>query len=257
MNGTWDLSVFYNGFDDPRIEGDFARIDALIPQMKELLAGGGDAVTVLTQYADLDEELETLFDKLSSFASLTLATEASNASAMQLMDRVMQLSVSAELLGSAFSRYLGAMSAEALETAIASSDKLQAIAFYLRRSRDAARHNPAPEIEEWLLRMSLDGASAFSTLRDQLDATVTVDYRGEQLPLSAVRGKAEDPDPQVRRDAYLAELASYKKIEIPMAACLNGIKGQGLTMIEAKHFDSILAESLYDSNMDQQTLDAM
>ena len=257
MNGTWDLSVFYNGFDDPRIEADFARIDALIPQMKELLAGGGDAVTVLTQYADLDEELETLFDKLSSFASLTLATEASNASAMQLMDRVMQLSVSAELLGSAFSRYLGAMSAEALETAIASSDKLQAIAFYLRRSRDAARHNPAPEIEEWLLRMSLDGASAFSTLRDQLDATVTVDYRGEQLPLSAVRGKAEDPDPQVRRDAYLAELASYKKIEIPMAACLNGIKGQGLTMIEAKHFDSILAESLYDSNMDQQTLDAM
>ena len=149
------------------------------------------------------------------------------------------------------------MSAEALETAIASSDKLQAIAFYLRHSRDAARHNPAPEIEEWLLRMSLDGASAFSTLRDQLDATVTVDYRGEQLPLSAVRGKAEDPDPQVRRDAYLAELASYKKIEIPMAACLNGIKGQGLTMIEAKHFDSILAESLYDSNMDQETLDAM
>ena len=257
MNGTWDLSVFYNGFDDPRIEGDFARIDTLIPQMKELLAGGGDAVTVLTKYADLDEELETLFDKLSSFASLTLATEASNASAMQLMDRVMQLSVSAELLGSAFSRYLGAMPAEALEAAIASSDKLQAIAFYLRRSRDAARHNPAPEIEEWLLRMSLDGANAFSTLRDQLDATVTVDYRGEQLPLSAVRGKAEDPDPAVRRDAYLAELASYKKIEIPMAACLNGIKGQGLTMIEAKHFDSILAESLYDSNMDQQTLDAM
>ena len=257
MNGKWDLSVFYNGFDDPRIEGDFARIDALIPQMKELLAGGGDAVAVLTQFADLEEELSTLFDKLSSFASLTLATEASNASAMQLMDRVMQLSVSAELLGSAFSRYLGAMSAEALEAAIASSDKLQVIAFYLRRSRDAAQHNPAPEIEEWLLRMSLDGASAFSTLRDQLDATVTVDYRGEQLPLSAVRGKAEDPDPEVRRDAYLAELAAYKKIEIPMAACLNGIKGQGLTMIEAKHFDSILAESLYDSNMDQQTLDAM
>ena len=257
MNGTWDLSVYYNGFDDPRIEGDFARIDALIPQAKELLAGGGDAVAVLTQYADLDEELETLFDKLGSFASLTLATDAANAPAMQLMDRVRQLSVPASLLSSSLSRYLGAMSAEALESAIASSDKLRAIGFSLRRSRDAAQHNPAPEIEEWLLRMSLDGADAFSTLRDQLDATVTVDYRGEQLPLSAVRGKAEDPDPAVRRDAYLAELASYKKIEIPMAACLNGIKGQGLTMIKAQHFDSILAQSLYDSNMDQETLDAM
>ena len=208
MNGNWGLSVFYKSFDDPQIESDFARIDALIPQMKAVLTEGGDAVAVLTQFADLEEELSTLFDKLGSFANLTLATEASNASAMQLMDRVMQLSVPAELLGSAFSRYLGAMDAEALEAAIASSDKLQAIAFYLRRSRDAAQHNPDPEIEEWLLRMSLDGANAFSTLRDQLDATVTVDYRGEQLPLSAVRGKAEDPDPQVRRDASLAELAS-------------------------------------------------
>ena len=169
----------------------------------------------------------------------------------------MQLSVPASMLSSAYSRYLGAMSAETLEAAIASSPALNAIGFYLRRSRDAAKHEPAPEIEEWLLRMSLDGANAFSTLRDQLDATLLVDYRGEQLPLSAVRGKAEDPDPQVRRDAYLAELAAYKKIEVPMAACLNGIKGQGLTMIEARHFESILAESLYTSNMDQETLDAM
>ena len=257
MNGTWDLSVFYRDFDDAQIESDFARINQLMPQMQALLASGRDAVAVMEEYASHEEELQRLFGKLGSFANLTLSTDAGNTQAMQLMDRVMQLSVPASMLSSAYSRYLGAMGAETLEAAIASSPALNAIGFYLRRSRDAAKHEPAPEIEEWLLRMSLDGANAFSTLRDQLDATLLVDYRGEQLPLSAVRGKAEDPDPQVRRDAYLAELAAYKKIEVPMAACLNGIKGQGLTMIEARHFESILAESLYTSNMDQETLDAM
>ena len=80
---------------------------------------------------------------------------------------------------------------------------------------------------------------------------------GEKLPLSAVRGKAEDPDPQVRYDAYKAELAAYPQIEQAMAACLNGIKGEGLTMLEANRFDSILDQTLFYSNMDRETLDAM
>ena len=257
MNDRWDLSVFYQGFDDPRIESDLAELGRLAESMRAVLESGRGTAEVLEEYADMEEKLYCAAGKLGGFASLTLATEAANADAHRLMDRVMEQSVMLSMLGSAHSRYLGALSEEALEAAIGGSEKLRAIAFYLRRQREAALHLPGPEIEEWLLRMRLDGAEAFSKLRDQLDATVLVDYRGEQLPLSAVRGKAEDPDPAVRRDAYLAELASYKKIEIPMAACLNGIKGQGLTMIRAEHFDSILAESLYNSNMDQETLDAM
>lgn len=257
MESTWDLSVLYRDFDDPKIEADFARVDQLTAQMRAVLDSGRETVSVLEEYAGLNEELSSVADQLGSFASLTLATDAGNERARQQMDRLMQLSVGISMLSSAHSRYLGALSTEALEAAIASSEKLQAVAFHLRRSREAALHLPAPEIEEWLLHMSLDGADAFSNLRDQLDATLMVDYRGEQLPLSAVRGMAEDPDPAVRRDAYLAELSAYKKIEIPMAACLNGIKGQGLTMIRAEHFDSILDESLYNSNMDRQTLDAM
>jgi len=257
MNGNWDLTVFYQSFEDPQIERDFARADALIAQLQALLGSGRDTAVLLEEFADGEEELERIFGKLGSYAQLTLSTDAANRPAMQLNDRVMLQQIPASLLDSALSRYLGGLEEKALEAAIAGSEKLRSVAFWLHRQREAARHLPAPEIEEWLLLMSMDGADAFSTLRDQLDATVTVDYRGEQLPLSAARGKAEDPDPAVRRDAYLAELAAYKKIEIPMAACLNGIKGQGLTMIRAEGFDSILAESLYRSNMDQQTLDAM
>ena len=253
----WDLSVFYQGFEDARIEADFGRISQLMPQMQALLESGGEPAAVLEAFGDLSQELQTLLDKLGSFAGLTLATEAGHPQAMQLNDRVMKEGISASLLDSALSRYLRDMGSAALERAIAGSPKLQATAFYLRRQMEAAQHLPAPEIEEWLLHMSLDGAAAFSQLRDQLDATLMVDYRGQQLPLSAVRGMAEDPDADVRWDAYLAELAAYKKIEIPMAACLNGIKGQGLTTIRAEHFDSILEESLFHSNMDRETLDAM
>ena len=257
MESTWDLTVLYQNTDDPQIEKDFARIEEIVPQAQSLLHSGEAPRTLLEKAADLMEELYGLANKLGSFANLTLATDAGHEGARRLMDRAMQQSVALSLLASAFSRYLGGLSEEALKDAMDGSEKLKAVAFFLRRGRQQALHLPAPEIEEWLLRMQIDGANAFSTLRDQLDATLLVDYRGEQLPLSDVRGKAEDPDPDVRRDAYLAELAAYKKIEVPMAACLNGIKGQGLTMIRAEGFDSILNQSLFNSNMERETLEAM
>ncbi len=253
MDWTWDLSVLYKDFDDPAIQRDFDRLKEICDQADSLFEG--DERTVLEACTDAMEEISRLSSSLGSFASLTLATDATNERAQQLMDQVMVFSVNLSLLSSRLARYIGGV--EDLEALIAQSDKLQKVDFFLRKAKEEAKHLMDPAIEEWMLKMSLTGGDAFSTLRDKLDATLMVDYQGEQLPLAAIRSKAYDPDPQVRKAAYEAELASYAKIEIPMAACLNSIKGEGLTGIEAKHFDSILDETLFNSNMDRETLDAM
>ena len=72
-----------------------------------------------------------------------------------------------------------------------------------------------------------------------------------------IRDRAYDADPAVRKDAYDAELASYKKIELPMSFCLNSIKMEARTLAEAQGYDSVLDMTLQESRMDQQTLDAM
>ena len=253
MNWTWDLTVLYQDFNDPQIEKDFAALQNLCESTKGLMTE--DHLSSLENMVDAFEEIMRLANSLSSFASFTLATDAQNEQAQQLMDKLMVYSVQLSLLFSLFTRYIGGV--DDLEALIAKSEKLQKVDFFLRREKEEAKHLMDPAIEEWMLKMSLTGGDAFSTLRDKLDATLAVDYRGEQIPLSAVRGKAYDPDAQVRKDAYEAEIASYAKIEIPMAACLNAIKGEALTMIEAKHFDSVLDRTLSQSNMDRETLDAM
>ena len=253
MDWTWDLSVLYHDFDDPKIEKDFAALKTLCETCRDDLAG--DPALALERITDTLEEIHRLSSSLGSFASLTLAADAANERAQQLMDRLEAFSVQISLLSSDITRYIGGL--DPLEKLIAGSEKLQKVAFFLRQSQAQAKHLMDPAIEEWMLKMSLTGGSAFSNLRDKLDATLMVDDHGQQLPLSAVRAKAYDPDPQVRKEAYEAELAAYPKIEIPMAACLNGLKGEALTMIEAEHFDSILDQTLFKSNMDRATLDAM
>ena len=105
--------------------------------------------------------------------------------------------------------------------------------------------------------MRLSGGSAFSQLRDKLDSTHLVEYRDQKLPLSAVRGMAYDPDAAVRKDAYEAEIASYKKMELPMSYCLNSIKMEARTLAKAKGYESVLDMTLSQNRMDRETLDAM
>ena len=112
-------------------------------------------------------------------------------------------------------------------------------------------------MEKWMRRMSLTGGDAFQKLRDQLMGTLTGELDGESLPLPAVRGKAHDPDPAVRKAAYEAELAAYPKVALPMAFCLGGIKGEALTLCEAKNYPDVLTQQLAESRMDRETLEAM
>ncbi len=253
MDWTWDLSVLYRDFEDEQIARDFDALKALVKNAQTLLQG--DVRQALENMTDAFENISRLSGKLFNFASLTLSTDAGNESAQMLMDQLMRFSVRISLLNSAYVRYLGKI--ENLPEIIAASEKLQAVSFSILRDQKAAAHLMDEGTEEWVLKMSLTGSDAFSTLRDKLDATLTVDLNGESIPLSAARALAYDPDAATRKAAYEAELNAYTKIDIPMAACLNSIKGEALTLVEAEHFSSILEKTLFNSNMDQQTLDAM
>ena len=255
MQNTWDLSFLYKGFEDEAFLADLARLPEAIAEQKAILEADLPVQEKLEKLMDADEALSALMDRLFSFAGLTLATDASNGTAQQYEDKLSVIANDASLVGSAITRFVGSI--DNLEEIIAASEKLQKVAFALREMKQSAIHTIPAEIEPWMLQMKLSGGSAFSQLRDKLDSTHTVDYRGEKLPLPAVRGMAYDGDASVRKDAYEAEIASYKKLELPMSYCLNSIKMEARTIAKAKGFDSVLDMTLDQNRMDRETLDAM
>lgn len=252
---NWDLTVLYKNFDDPNLAADMAALPEFCGRLTRLLQSEIPALACLEQGVTL---LSDICDKLSradAFAQLTLSCDAANAPAAQTLDKLMALNVEIQSAASAFQRYVGGL--DDLETLIGQSLILQANAFMLRQAQAQAAHLPDPQVEPWLLRMSLSGGEAFAQLRDKLDATHTCCFRGEEIPLSACRAKAYDPDPQVRREAYEAEIASYEKMALPMSYCLNSIKAEGATQAQAQGFSSILEKTLFDSRMSRETLDAL
>jgi len=255
MKNTWDLSFLYKGFEDENYLADLAKWPEMIAEQKALLDSDLPVQEKLEQLMDMSEAQSALVDRLYGFTSLTLATDANNGTAQQYEDKLALIANDASLVDSAITRYVGSINN--LEDIIAASEKLQQVAFALREMKQSAAHTIPADIEPWMLQMRLSGGSAFSQLRDKLDSTHTVDYRGQTLPLPAVRGMAYDGDASVRKDAYEAEIASYKKMELPMSYCLNSIKMEARTMAKAKGYDSVLDMTLDQNRMDRETLEAM
>ena len=252
----WDLSYLYPGFDDEQFKTDLASLKEDARRGVALLQDESlTRLARLEQAVAHSERISAKVDRLAGFIYCTSAVDAANEKATAAMDQLSMAFTELELFSSALSRF--AAETEDLEKLIESSDVLRPVSFALREMKEKYAHLLPPEIEPWILQMQLSGGEAFSQLRDKLDSTLVVDYRDEKLPLAGVRGKAYDPDPSVRKDAYKAEIASYAKMELPMSYCLNSIKMEARTLAKAKGYDSVLDMTLSDSRMDRRTLDAM
>ena len=256
---NWDLSKLYAGFDAPEFLNDVEELkrcaDEAVAQARDM------ALTVegLEEAIRLSDKLTTLAIKTMSFAQLTLAADANCEPAMAAYARLLPVMNRLEEATSALSAKLGGC--DELDALIEKSALLTAHAFFLKQLKRHAEHVIDPALEPVVLQMQMTGGSAWEQLRDQLDANhmvdIEIDGEKKQLPLSAVRGMANSPDADVRKAAYEAEIAAYPKMEIPMAACLNGIKGEARTLCELKHYDSVLDMALDTANMDRATLDAL
>ena len=258
---NWDLSKLYAGFDDERLHADLAEAFSRTAGIQHAIAalpGDGSADALIAVIEDM-KTVANLQTKIGSFTLLTLSVDANCEPARAFYERFIQLNIEWEQVYSALSRHLGGVAD--LDALIQGHPVLEEHAYMLRELKKSAAHTIDPALEPVVLKMQMTGGNSWEQLRDQLDSNLMIpfekDGKEELLPLSAIRGLANSDSADVRRRAYEAELAAYPRIEIPMAACLNGIKGEALTLIGLKHFDTVLDTALDISRMDHETLDAL
>ena len=259
---NWDLSKLYAGFDDPAFAADMEKLTAEIAGARiriSALGEGPDEAARLRAAVECLRDLNDLSGKLSSMVFLTLAADSDCEAALGPRQRLLELGNEIQMLDSAFVRSVGTN--PRIDALCAEDALLQEHALYFRACREAAAHLIDPALEPAVLDMQLTGGAAWVRLRDELFAGLSIDVEldGETktLPLPAVRALADDPRAEVRAAAYRAELNAYPRIETAMAACLNGIKGEALTMCKLRNFDSVLDWSLRLARMDRETLDAL
>lgn len=257
MNGEWSLEALYSGYEDPAYLADEQEADRLGEQINALAetmeerSAGENLLTVLPM---LEKEAE-LYDKLFNFSALRQeANTADEKSASRLGSLNQKINRTTKAKTRIFA-YIAKI--PELDLLIAQEPLLQEYRYYLQCIREDDRYLLNGDVEEALAKYGMSGGDAWSDLQAYLTSSVKAEYRGEKLTLSAVRNLAYDPEPEVRRQAYEAELACYEKIKDAMAFSLNSIKMQTISECELRGFASPLEKTLYESRMSRQTLDAL
>lgn len=255
--GQWDLGILYDSFDDPKLAADVDTMRKKIDEVNAIAPALANMPhkDVLHRYIDLSETISLLSYKLFGYANLVYATNTSDVNAAGLMGRMQAMLSEISASDTVIRHAISAM--DDLEDLIATDGTLNEYAFFLRKIKEDSKYLLSEKEEQVFALMNISGASAWSDLHSTLTSTVSVDYRGEEIPLSAARNLAYDGDPQVRKDAYEAELACYPKVEKSAAFALNSIKLQVLNECRLRGFESPLDQALYSSRMSRKTLDAL
>ena len=256
MKGEWSLAELYTNYDDPRFAADMSEMDRLIARLEEQSMNlTGDAKELLPRLLETQEQLNELIEKLMLYVSLRQSACTTDAKASSLMDQLNARLSRTAAPQTRIRQYVAGL--EDLEELIASDPMLKDYAFLLRNTKEDSKYLLDPKCEEIISLYENTGSDAWSSLQSYLTSTVPVEYRGKTITLSDVRNLAYDPDPQVRQDAFHAELACYDRIKDAVAFSLNSIKLEVLNNCRLRGYESPLAETLHNSRMTAATLDAL
>lgn len=195
------------------------------------------------------------YEKLGMYVNLALSTDTTNNELLKVNDTIEEIENNNAYNETMIIQFIKDI--EGIDKLINKSDILKEHRFYIKSQYEAGQHILSPEEESIISKMQSTGSSMWEKQWEQLSSTLTVDYNGEELPLSSIRNLAYANDKTTRKSAYEAEMEAYKKIELPVSFCLNSIKGEVITTSKLRNYSSPLDMTLTESRIDKKILDAM
>ena len=274
----WDMSRIFPGLESEPFDAAFKSIISDMADLRALYDRHdvrkretaeplsdrtvGAVEEIIGRTNELGDRLRTVYAYLHSFVSTNSRNDLAQAKVSELQGHAVEL----RKLSTRFDAWIGSLDVEGL---IGRSPVAQGHAFPLRKAATAARHQMSEKEEDLAASLNLSAGTQWAKLHNNVTSQLSVPVSfpkgagGEragttqELPMSAVRGLAHDPDRGVRRAAYEAELKGWERVAVPLAAALNGIKGEVRTLTQRRDWKDPLEPMLFVNNIDQKTLDAM
>ncbi len=265
----WDMTAVYPSLESKEFEQGFRQATKAIRDLFKLfdqerierrekvpldIETIGSFEKVITQLNEVLKTVRTTYAYIRSF----ITTDSRNALAQAKWSILQQELVQLSVLETRFTAWVGALDVEAL---IQRSQHASDHAYMLRKAKLRSDHLMTPEEEVLATELSLTGGNAWEKLHGDFSSQLMVELEleGEDktLPMSSVRNLAYSPNREVRRKAYEAELSVWDRASVPIAAALNSIKGEINTLSRRRKWQSELELTLFQNNIDGDTLDVM
>ncbi len=260
MSMQWDLTGIYPKFSDHTFKTDMKRLGHSLDLLEQFSpADCQDSETAVEKYLTLLADYKTIYSKLMAYTYLKASNNSRDEEAFKVFENLEKTSARLTEPQVRFRRWIKTVKDKS--ELVNKTELLKEHSFYLAQEIDKSRYLLSEKEEAIAAELKRTGSGAWSKLQQKLTSTlpvkVEVDGQEKILPLPEVRNLAYSKDSRARKNGFEAELEAYKLIEEPVAAALNGIKGEVITLSEKRGFYSPLEETLFNTRMEMETLQSM
>ncbi|ERJ12145.1 M3 family oligoendopeptidase [Haloplasma contractile] len=263
LNMSWSLDELYSSFKGDDFLSDLELLDIKIEELNTWadinLVDTLNAASKLEQYISMIQDYFKVSSRLGAFARLTNSADSKQEDAKKYMGILEKKSTRLTKVFVQISNWVSSI--DHLEMVIESSPVLKEHHFYLQEIVRKNKYMLSEKEEVIISKMKMTSSSAWSKFKNQVASNHTVDIeldgKKETLGINKIKNLYSSKDGEVRKKAFYAERDSNDRIAESVAASLNGIKGEVLSLCELKGYDSPLHKTLEDSRMDEKTLNTM
>lgn len=263
MNLNWSLKELYPSFESEEFKIDIDKLTSKINEVNEwaneTIKDNNDILVKLEEYIKRYSKLTELISKIGAFIQLSISVNTKDTEALRYSDIFEKKLTHMVEASTKIERYISTV--DNIDCIIEKSELLKAHEYVLKSIVEQSKYLLSDKEESIIANMKNTGSNAWSKLKDNLISSLMVEIKEndevKEYPLTVVLNMAEDKSEEVRKKAYEAEISSYKKVEEGVAAALNGIKGEVLTVCDLRGYKSPLEKTLLDSRRDEESLNAM
>jgi pepF/M3 family oligoendopeptidase len=266
----WDLSNVYPSLSSPEYAADVKKLEKNLAKLEKYFADELTKLDVNSAPADLAKAAGSLIDQFNSVIKLGrtlqsynhsfVSTDSYNKEALKKESELELVMVKLEQLGTQATAWIGKVSSK-LPQFVGLVPSTKSHEFFLIESAEQSKYLMSPKEEVLASELSLSGANAWSKLQgivtSQLSVEFDLDGKKQKLPMPALINLRSHPDEDTRKRAYEAENETWVKVKEPLAAAMNGIKGEVNTLNRHRGRKDCVHSSLDAARIDQETLDAM
>jgi pepF/M3 family oligoendopeptidase len=262
----WDLTTIFPSLESSEFAYEYAAVLDEIQGLAALFDAdriGRDSVPSepAEVFDEVTRRLNAFLERLTTvhaYVIAQVATDSRDEAAKAQLSEIRRQLVEVAKLQTRFVAWVGSLDADAL---VDRSEAARDHEFMVRRAAEAARHQMSPPEEDLAAELGPSGSTAWVSLHgdtaSQLVVEIDIEGETQKLPMSEVRTLAHDPDRDLRRRAYGAELRVWEASAIPLAAALNSVKGEMNVLAPRRGWASPLDAALFEAQIDAGTLDAM
>lgn len=202
----------------------------------------------------LFNELASFSRTLNSYAYLIYSVDTTNTDYLNNISAVDNLLIQEQQIEIKFQVILKE-NKQNLESFFKKNPEFKIYEFILRDAVEAIGHQMPSELEKLASEIQQTGGNAWEKLHEQIISNMKDRETGKTF--NELRNDAYSPDPKLRFESYKKEIALLKQNEIALAASLNNLKGETLTLNRRRNFPEAIERSLLSSRLSRKSLDAL